>query len=82
MKKTIELSMLIMIALCIIMLASCKKEDTTCNCGLIQSENVNDYSIVIQNECTGNNKTFYLQQGDWMNAYVGTNHCISNIDNW
>lgn len=53
-----------------------------CNCGIVQSDNVQDYSVVIQNECTGNNKTFVLQQGDWMNAHVGSKYCITNSGQW
>ncbi len=54
----------------------------TCNCGLVQSDNVSEYSVTIQNSCSGNNKKFYLQQGDWMNAYVGSNYCITNTTSW
>ena len=67
---------------------SCKKDNPTpkqkevCNCGLVQSDNVTDYSVVIKNSCSGNNKTFWLQQGDWMNAYVGSNYCITNVTSW
>jgi hypothetical protein len=66
----------------------CKKENPqpkaqeVCNCGLVQSDDVNDYSVVIQNSCSGNNTKFYLQEGDWMNAYVGSNYCINNVNNW
>jgi hypothetical protein len=62
------------------MMASCKKE--TCNCGTIMSDRVSDYSIVIRNDCSGNEKRFYLQPGDWMSAYVGTNYCITNVTSW
>ena len=64
------------------MMASCKKENQVCNCGLIVSDNVSDYSVVIRNDCSGNEKRFYLQPGDWMSAYVGTNYCITNVTNW
>jgi len=76
MKKTI-------IGLAIILsIASCKKEQTICNCGLVVSDNVSDYSVVIRNSCSSNEKTFYLQPGDWMNAYVGSDYCITNVTNW
>lgn len=66
-----------------IIIVSCKKEeDKPCNCGLIQSDNVQNYTVVIQNECSGNNKEFTLQQGDWMNAHVGSNYCITNASKW
>jgi hypothetical protein len=65
---------------------SCKKDEIKpkeiCNCGLVLSDNVQDYSVVIRNSCSGNEKKFILQQGDWMNAYVGSNYCITNINNW
>jgi hypothetical protein len=65
---------------------SCKKDEIKpkeiCNCGLVVSDNVQDYSVVIRNSCSGNEKKFILQQGDWMNAYVGSNYCITNINNW
>jgi hypothetical protein len=65
------------------LISSCKKkEDEPCNCGLIQSDNVQNYSVVIRNECTGNNKEFTLSQGDWMNAHVGSNYCITNSGKW
>lgn len=71
------------IILSIAFLISCKKKETApCNCGIIQSDNVQDYSVVIRNECTNNNKTFYLSQGDWMNAHPGNRHCITNVDKW
>ena len=65
---------------------SCKKDEIkpqeVCNCGLVQSDDVSDYSVVIKNSCSGNNKKFYLQEGDWMNAHVGSNYCITNVTNW
>ena len=69
-------------------LLSCKKDNQQvqqqeqCNCGLILSDNVSDYSVVIRNSCSGNEKKFYLQEGDWMNAYVGSNYCITNVTSW
>ena len=65
-------------------LNSCKKkeEDKPCNCGVVQSDNVQDYSVVIKNECSGNNKTFTLSTGDWMNAHPGSTYCITNASKW
>jgi hypothetical protein len=46
------------------LISSCKKkevkETSPCNCGIVQSDNAMDYSVVIKNECTDNNKTFTL----------------------
>lgn len=77
MKKVIL--MLTVVAL----ISSCKKESNDpCNCGIVQSDNIQDYSVVIKNECTGNNKTFYLSSGDWMNAHPGSSYCITNSSKW
>lgn len=72
----------------VLLLASCSKpeesvpEPKDCNCGLIISDNVSDYSVVIRNQCTQREKRFYLTQGDWVNAFVGTKFCISNVTTW
>jgi hypothetical protein len=76
MKKTIIIAVVALISSCN------KKEDKPCNCGVIQSDNVQNYSVVIQNECSGNNKEFTLSEGDWMNAHPGTNYCITNSGKW
>lgn len=80
----------ILLVLGLVALVSCNKEIVTpnnpqneiCNCGLIVSDNVSDYSVTIRNSCTDNLKTFYLLPGDWMNAYVGDNYCITNVTGW
>jgi hypothetical protein len=66
------------------LLGSCKKEkeEGPCNCGTVKSDNVQDYSVVIENECTGSTKTFTLAPSDWMNAHVGSNYCITNSGKW
>jgi len=66
------------------LISSCKKKEDEgpCNCGIVQSDNVQDYSVVIKNECSGANKTFTLSSGDWMNAHVGSKYCITNSGKW
>lgn len=66
------------------LISSCNKKESNnpCNCGIIQSDNVQNYSVVIQNECSGNNKTFTLSEGDWMNAHPGTKYCITDSGKW
>ena len=67
------------------MMISCEKDNPQqeqCNCGLVVSDEVSDYSVVIRNSCSGNEKKFYLQEGDWMNAYVGSDYCITNVTSW
>lgn len=61
---------------------SCEKEPTDCNCGYITADNVEDYSVTIQNVCTNNYKTFTLNPEDWMNAHVGERYCITNEPAW
>jgi hypothetical protein len=66
------------------LLGSCKKkkDEGPCNCGIVQSDNVQNYSVVIKNECSSNNKEFVLSAGDWMNAHVGSRYCITNASKW
>jgi hypothetical protein len=74
---------LILIIIVAITFVSCSKESVKpCNCGLIVSDNVANYSVTIRNECSQNLKTFYLTEGDWLNAYVGSNYCITNSGSW
>lgn len=65
---------------------SCKKDNPQpnkpCNCGIIQSDNVANYSVDIKNDCSGNVKTWTLSQADWMSAYVGSHYCITNTTSW
>ena len=64
----------------------CKKEEIKpsepCNCGRILSDDITDYSVVIRNNCTGNNKKFVLYEGDWMNAHPGDDLCITGANKW
>ena len=86
-KLTLTLATLALLTL------SCNKEESlpepvstpapqSCNCGLIVSDDVSDYSVQIRNACSGNVKKFVLYEADWMNAYVGTDYCINNTTNW
>lgn len=66
---------------------SCQKELVTpnnevCNCGLIVSDDVSDYSVTIRNSCSGNLKKFYLLEGDWLHAHPGSDYCITNVTGW
>jgi hypothetical protein len=75
------------LSIAVILLLSCEKDNPQpiqeeCNCGLVVSDNVSDYSVVIRNSCSGNEKKFYLQEGDWMNAHPGSEYCITNIKSW
>jgi hypothetical protein len=70
------------IIIIILLFAGCQKETVKCNCGLILDDNSSNFSILIRNDCSDNEKWFYLTKGDWMNAHVGNNYCITNVDNW
>jgi hypothetical protein len=77
----------VILILAVSMMVSCEKDNQPpvqeqCNCGLILSDNVSDYSVVIRNSCSGNEKKFYLQEGDWMNAHPGSDYCITNVTSW
>lgn len=77
----------VILMLAVSMMVSCEKENPQpvkeeCNCGLVVSDNVSDYSVVIRNSCSGNEKKFYLQEGDWMNAHPGSDYCITNVTSW
>jgi len=77
----------IIIALAVIGMIGCKKEEKqpkqeNCNCGIIMSDNVSDYSIEVKNDCSNNVKRFYLYEADWMKAHVGNRHCFTNVNSW
>ena len=74
----------LLVLLVAIGLTSCGPEflNGDCNCGLVTSDRVSDYSVVIRNNCTDNSKRFNLSQGDWMNAHPGSDYCITNIEQW
>jgi hypothetical protein len=76
---------LIMIFMLAIGLVSCgKEEDKQCNCGTIANDGINGscYWLEIRNDCTGNKKTFCFDQDVWMDAYVGSNFCVTNQGQW
>ena len=72
----------ILIIIMSIFLTNCESFEDDCSCGLIESDRVTDYSIVVRNDCTGNVKRWYLTRGDWLGAHVGTDYCITNSTGW
>ncbi len=64
-------------------LSSCEKIKE-CNCGLVTDDGNGggQYWVDIRNNCSDNVKTFYLSQGDWMNAHPGEDYCITNTEAW
>lgn len=71
----------IKILLLAVLFVGCQK-DKICNCGTVVSDNGMNMSVDIKNSCSGNIKTFYLNATDWINAVVGSEYCINNVDNW
>ena len=66
-------------------LAGCNKEESKqCNCGTIANDGIDNgcYWLEIRNDCTGNKKKFCFDQDTWMNAYVGSNFCVTNQGQW
>jgi len=63
---------------------SCKKEEVcTSNCGTITSDGADGcYWLEVQNECTGNKKTFCFDQSVWMTHFVGESFCVTNESAW
>lgn len=67
-----------------IALMSCEKENKQCNCGTIANDGIDNgcYWLEITNDCSGNKKKFCFDQDVWMNAYVGSNFCVTNQNEW
>lgn len=77
----------------LLLVVSCKKEKIeVCqptNCGTIINDGIdtdpsgnNCYYLEIQNACSDNVKKFCFDQSTWMNAYVGTQFCVTNQQPW
>ena len=77
-----KIGLLSMACVWIMSCSSSSDDMLECNCGEIVSDRVSDYSVVIRNECSGNEKRFTLNQGDWMNAHPGSDYCITNEEGW
>jgi hypothetical protein len=76
---------LIMILMLAIVLVSCNEEDNKpCNCGTIANDGIDGscYWLEIRNDCSGNKKKFCFDQDVWMDAYVGSNFCVTNQGQW
>ena len=74
---------LMMVLLTVIALSSCSKNATKdCKCGVVTDdviENGNDFTLSIKNDCSGNNKKFYVTLDTWMDYAVGANICMTEI---
>jgi hypothetical protein len=74
---------LMMVLLTIIALSSCSKNATkNCKCGIVTDdaiENGNDFTLTIKNDCSSNNKKFYVTLSTWMDYQVGANICMDEV---
>ena len=74
---------LIIVLLTITAFASCSKElSKDCKCGIVTDdaiENGNDFTLTIKNDCSSNNKKFYVTLSTWMDYQVGANICMTEI---
>jgi hypothetical protein len=78
----------IIIAAFLLGLMSCEKEKVNynrdCNCGTVANDGIdgNCYWLELRNNCSGNKKVFCVDADKWMEAYIGTKFCITNVDSW
>ena len=80
----------LLVGLVCLSLTSCKKvEQKNCNCGYITDDKITYdnsgnmlFTLTIRNSCSGNSKTWYFSESVWMDANVGENFCVTNIDSW
>lgn len=63
-------------------LLSCKKEE--CNCGTITRDGIDGdcYWLEIENNCSGNKKTFCFDYNTWFEGNPGENFCVNNVTSW
>ena len=65
---------------------SCTKEDlcSQTNCGVIVDDGITAgcYWLDIRNDCSNNVKRFCFDTNTWLNAYVGTDFCVTNESGW
>jgi predicted small secreted protein len=61
-------------------------QDNGCNCGTIVDDDVDSatqcYWLLIENDCSGNQKRFCVDPLVWSAYPVGDRICINNINNW
>ena len=74
---------IMIVLLTVIALSSCSKNIAKdCKCGVVTDdaiENGNDFTLTIKNDCSGNNKKFYVTLNTWMDYAVGANICMDVI---
>ena len=78
MKKT-----LLILGIALATLTSCEKNHNE-NCGTIINDGISNgcYWLEIENDNTGNRKTFCFDYGVWFGAYRGTDFCVYGEPQW
>jgi len=73
----------------LIILASCKKENEKCNCGVITQDGIDIrpdgtscYWLEIRNECTDNKKRWCFDYDIWFDGNPGEDFCVTNETKW
>lgn len=74
---------LIIVMLTLTALSSCSKDALKdCKCGTIKDDaldNNGQFTLTIQNDCSNNTKTFYVNVNAWMDGVVGEKFCMDEI---
>ena len=92
MKKLLSIHMKnIFLALSLFLIAMAVQSCDSCDeyCGIIIDDplvtdadgNLN-YGLTIENDCSGNSKTFYFTEDVWMNNFVDDYFCVENVSSW
>jgi hypothetical protein len=82
-----NLKLMMMTLMMSLVFISCKKEQS-CNCGTVKNDDIETlngqmyYTLTIMNECSGNNKKFYVDYNSWLNTPVGQYTCVTNETYW
>lgn len=70
-----------------LVMSSCMKKQ--CNCGTITNDAITYdsngnpcYSLTVRNSCSGNTKTWCFDYSVWVDAPVGNNFCVTNVESW
>lgn len=61
-------------------------EEEYCNCGMVREDSVitasQTYLLIVENECSGNEKTFIVDQLIYSAYYKGDRICINDQSPW
>jgi hypothetical protein len=61
-------------------------EEDFCNCGMVREDSIHtasqSYLLIVENECSGNQKTFIVDPLIYSAYYKGDRICINNQEPW